>query len=120
MHDRMLAVPRPNEGRHAKAPVTGGEACAQRSGRARIRRNLGLTLYRLPGCWPRWPFGPFRCVVSLPRDVNDKLPGDVYPVQAACRCLGSVMDVEAYPQFPAGLDELYLNPLHARSAALCR
>jgi hypothetical protein len=27
------------------------------------------------------------------------------------------MDVEADPQYPAGLDELYLSPLHARSAA---
>jgi hypothetical protein len=112
-----LLFPGRMRGRHAKAPVTGGEACAQRSGRARIRRNLGLTPYRLPGCWPRWPLGPFRCVISLPRDVNDKLPDNVYPVQAACRCHGSVMDLEADPQYPAGLNELHLNPLHARSAA---
>ncbi len=48
-----------------RPPLPGGEVCARRSGRARIRRDLGLTSYGLtpcglPGCWPRWPFGPSR------------------------------------------------------------
>jgi hypothetical protein len=82
--------------------LSGGEVCAQRSGRARIRRNLGLTPYRLPGCWPHCPFGPFRCTISIPRSVNDEPPSDVYPVQAACRCLRSVMTLRPVRSLPSG------------------
>ena len=100
-----------------RPPLPGGEVYAQRSGRARIRRNLGLTLCGLPGCWPRWPFGPFRCTISVPRGMNDEPPSDVYPVQVACRCLRSVTTLRPDPQYPARLNELCWNPLHARSAA---
>ena len=86
----------------------GGEVCGQRSGRARIRRNLGLTPYRPPGCWPRWPFGPFRYLTSIPRGVKDKLPSDVYPVQAACRCLRPDDDVEAWSPVPGQAERVVL------------
>ena len=35
------------------------------------------------------------CAHSLPRGVNEQVPNDVQPGQTACRCLRSVMDVEA-------------------------
>jgi hypothetical protein len=49
---------------HETAPPW-GKIYAQRSGRARIRRDLGLTPSGLPSCWPRWPFGPFRHALSI-------------------------------------------------------
>ena len=61
-----------------RRPARGAKRCAQRSGRARIRCNLGLTPKGLPSCWPRWPCGPFRHAPSgLTRGVNDQPPSDV-------------------------------------------
>ena len=87
------AVPA-DSGPTPKAPVTGGEVHIQRNGRARIRRNLGLTPHGLPGCWPRWPFGPFRTFRSIPRNVNKKPPGVVYPVRRLVDASGR-WDIEA-------------------------
>ena len=61
--------------------------CAQRNGRARIRCNLGLTPYGLPGCWPRWPFGPFpSCMLTLARCVNDQAPQRKWSQATGHRC----------------------------------
>ncbi len=107
--DRIQRRSRMFEGRHAKTPVTrGAEGYAQRSGPPRIRRNLGLTPYGLPGCRPRWPFGPFRCTLTIPRGVNDEPPSDVHPVQAACRCLRSMTTLRPDPQYPAQAERAVL------------
>ena len=84
---------RMNEGRKAKSPVTRGRGLpTQRSGRARIRRDLWSLRPWTAGLLAALAVRPVpSCFASIPLDVNDQPPSDVYPVQAAYRYLRSVM-----------------------------
>jgi hypothetical protein len=119
LHPAVIThVPRKNEGRRAKAPITWGEVCRTTERAGAHSLQFGTYALWAAGLLAALAVRPVpSCTVSVARSVNDQAPNDVRPGQAACSCLRSVMTLGPDHQYPAKSGELPWNPLHARSAA---
>jgi len=97
VHTVRAIIDRRRGGRGSAHNGTGGRAFAA---------IWDLRLAGLPGCWPRWPFGPFRHALPAYHSACYQVSRGVRPAQTACRCLRPVMMLKPDHQYTARLDEL--------------